>query len=80
MKKLKTVKTPFGRAYDIKGAGDLLVVFVNNGHGREPCRLLLPHQLYVKDVERMLCGPGAAMEVEALLVHSKDFLFVARAK
>lgn len=56
---------PFGDRYDfdVPPGTRAVVLFRNNGGGRIPVRLLLPHQVYVKDVEELLVSGARSIEV-----------------
>jgi len=58
---MKTTPTPFGHSYDTGIKSELMLVIVNDGHGRMPVQILLPHQLYRERVEKD--WPNAIVEV-----------------
>lgn len=49
-----TENTTFGLSFNVETRKDLIVVCSNRGQGWTPEWVLLPHQLYREDVEKML--------------------------
>jgi hypothetical protein len=44
----------FGEYADIKTEHSAMIVMANDGYGLKPLSVLLPHQLYLKDIKEML--------------------------
>lgn len=59
---LPTYPTPFGLRYHLgeHEKAQMIVLAVYRGVGFEPKRLLMPHQVYVADVERLMADWGAS--------------------
>lgn len=66
--KARTCPTRFGQAVDLDlpEGTTAIIVSVNSGQGYQPKRLLLPHQLYVDTIRKLLAdNPGT----RAITVH-----------
>lgn len=63
--------------YDMpKGAGAVMVC-ANYGAGLRPIKLLLPHQVYTKDLEKLAQEPGIR-EVVLIPVRSEEYITIAK--
>lgn len=76
---VEIIGTKFGAAYHFPEIRTgLMVVFLKDGRGRTPVSLLLPHQLYVESVERLLASAGPGVAVEVCPVRGSEFIEVKK--
>ena len=79
-KKIKTsivYSNPFGDMckLDIPDGCDLVVLAVNDGFGLKPISLCLPHQVYVKDIQKLL-KEHEAKEIVAIPISSDTYISI----
>jgi len=76
--KLVNDKT-FGKFFDfrkdIPEGCDVVIVCVNDGTGLKPKKLLLPHQVYLRDINKLLKEAGGCYkQVTVVSARSKDYI------
>lgn len=61
---------------------DVVIICKNDGYGLQPLTLLLPHQLYKKDLTEIMRQIGAPYrgEIVAIPAKSKEFITIAKVK
>lgn len=76
---MDTVPTHFGDMYKVDADGaDAIIVLFNIGGGWQPYRMLLPHQLYEKDVQEQLNKIGRSCTIAYVPIHTEAIRTVAQ--
>lgn len=77
---LKVVGSTFGMYLNLEmpEGTDVVILCYNEGTGLRPLSLLLPHQMYVKDLERIFKEIPGATEIVAIPAKSSDYITLAR--
>ena len=77
-------RTTFGISANLEEPddADLVIICKNEGGGLIPISIMLPHQLYKKDLSEILREIGSPYhgEVLALPVRSKEYITIAKVK
>ena len=83
---VKFQRCTFGLVFDasdvpskVRNTYNIVVLCTNNGSGLKPYRLLLPHQIYKKDLQEILAQDarehGRAIDsIVAIPGHSEDYI------